>query len=114
MVNEFSNKQNILTIDSIAYEKIKNKYPDKIFTIDFKKTGCSGYEYVFSINDENYDNSKYIEIDFAEFKLAYKLEDKERLFGTIIKYNKTLFEEGFVLENPNVKSICGCGKSVSF
>lgn len=114
MINEYINNKNIFTIDSSAFEKIKNKYENKIFIIDFKKTGCSGFEYVFSINDENYEKNKYIEIDFVDFKVAYKLEDSEKLYGTTIKYNKTLFEEKFVLENPNVKSICGCGKSVSF
>lgn len=112
-VEEF-NGINILTIDSIAFEKMKQKYKDKIFVIDFKKTGCSGWEYVFSVKEETDIKENYDFIDFVDFKVAHKREDLLKIIGSTIKYKKSLFEEKFLIENPNVKNSCGCGKSINF
>jgi iron-sulfur cluster assembly protein len=33
------------------------------------------------------------------------------LLGSELRYEETLMASGFKLENPNVKSACGCGES---
>ncbi len=33
------------------------------------------------------------------------------LAGTVIDWQQTLMQSGFVFRNPNVKSACGCGES---
>jgi len=33
------------------------------------------------------------------------------LSGTVIDWQQTLMQSGFVFKNPNVKSACGCGES---
>ena len=33
------------------------------------------------------------------------------LAGTVVDWQQTLMQSGFVFRNPNVKSACGCGES---
>jgi iron-sulfur cluster assembly protein len=33
------------------------------------------------------------------------------LAGTVVDFQRTLMQSGFVFRNPNVKSACGCGES---
>ena len=41
------------------------------------------------------------------------VDPKSAIFlkGTVIDYQQTLMQTGFVFKNPNVKSACGCGES---
>lgn len=97
-----------------AIEQIKKIYkenPENIVIFSMKKTGCSGYEYTVSLGNMNREISieihNGVEIGiFTDYISQYE--------GTLIDYVDDKFESKFVFNNPNVKSMCGCGSSVNF
>lgn len=97
-----------------AREQLKKIYqanPEKILVLGFKKTGCSGFEYVFELGNVN--NNIYVE-EHNNISIGIKKEFLEQFNGTLMDYKNDKFESKFVFINPNVKQMCGCGESVSF
>lgn len=97
-----------------AREQIKKIYkanPEKIIVLSFKKTGCSGFEYVFELSEVN--DNIYVE-QHNDVSIGIKKEFIEQFNGTLMDYKNDKFESKFVFSNPNVKQMCGCGESVSF
>ena len=77
--------------------------------ISLKTKGCSGLSWNLDFIDEQ--NKFDEEVDFGNLKVF--IDSKAILFilGSTIDYIKTDLEEGFVFQNPNEKSRCGCGES---
>ncbi len=76
-----------------------------------KGGGCSGLSYFIDWAPQPSKLDQVIERDgarvFVDPKSAVFLQ------GTIIDWQQTLMQTGFVFRNPNVKSACGCGESFS-
>jgi iron-sulfur cluster assembly protein len=76
-----------------------------------KGGGCSGLSYVVDWADAPAKLDQVAERDgarvFVDPKSAVFLQ------GTVIEWQQTLMQTGFVFRNPNVKSACGCGESFS-
>src|SRR5262245_30007300 len=80
--------------------------------IGVKAGGCSGFEYVFSWDRAPRDadsvfqgeNGASVFVDARSLRL---------LDGTVLDYDTSLLSKGFVLNNPNAMSTCGCGSSFS-
>jgi iron-sulfur cluster assembly protein len=74
-----------------------------------KGGGCSGLSYFIDWAAEPAKFDQVIERDgarvFVDPKSAVFLQ------GTVIDWQQTLMQTGFVFRNPNVKSACGCGES---
>jgi iron-sulfur cluster assembly protein len=78
--------------------------------IGLKAGGCSGYEYTFAWEKEprptdgvflGPDNAR-IFVDPKSYAL---------LQGTELDYDTSLMSRGFLFNNPNAKTTCGCGLS---
>lgn len=71
--------------------------------------GCSGLSYVVDWEAAPAESDHVFEREgarvFVDPKSARFLE------GTVIDWQRTLMQSGFVFRNPNVKSSCGCGES---
>ena len=80
--------------------------------VGVKAGGCSGFEYVFEwetaprSDDLIFDgpNGVRVWIDPRSHRL---------LDGTTLDYDTSLVSKGFIFNNPNAKSSCGCGTSFS-
>jgi iron-sulfur cluster assembly protein len=78
--------------------------------VGVKGGGCSGLSYTFSwerqarLGDEVIDGPDGIKI-FVDRKSLIYLND------TVLDYDTSLLSKGFVFQNPNAKSTCGCGTS---
>ena len=74
-----------------------------------KGGGCSGLSYFIDWAAEPARFDQVVEKDgarvFVDPKSAVFLQ------GTVIDWQQTLMQTGFVFRNPNVKSACGCGES---
>jgi len=78
--------------------------------VGVKAGGCSGFEYVFEWEPAPRDtdlvfdgpNGVHVWIDPRSHRL---------LDGTTLDYDTSLMSRGFVFQNPNAKSTCGCGTS---
>jgi iron-sulfur cluster assembly protein len=78
--------------------------------VGVKGGGCSGLSYIFAwekqarIGDEVFDGPEGAKIFVDRKSLLY-------LNGTVLDYDTSLISKGFVFNNPNAKSTCGCGSS---
>ena len=80
--------------------------------VGVKAGGCSGFSYVFEwepapdATDQVFDGPDGARI-FVD-KKSYEL-----LKGTVLDYDTSLISRGFIFNNPNATSTCGCGVSFS-
>jgi iron-sulfur cluster assembly protein len=95
-----------LHIRSLAQEK---GTPQGGLRLGVRGGGCSGLSYVVEWEAAPSERDRIFERDggrvFVDPKSAPFLE------GTVVDWQRTLMQSGFVFRNPNVKSSCGCGES---
>ena len=80
--------------------------------VGVKAGGCSGLSYVFAWEAEPKTDDEVI----AAPQGARVFVDRKSfrfLDGTTLDYDTSLMSKGFVFENPQAKSTCGCGTSFS-
>lgn len=78
--------------------------------VGVKKGGCAGMEYTVDLAKDAVENADVVEQDGAR---VYVSKDATLfLLGTQIDYETTTLHTGFVFNNPNQTSACGCGLSV--
>ncbi len=74
-------------------------------------TGCSGHMYKVEYTDDKRPQEEVVEQDGITIfidPLAMMF-----IFGSTLDYVEDKLQSGFVFENPNEKSRCGCGESFS-
>jgi iron-sulfur cluster assembly protein len=83
--------------------------PEGGLRLGVKGGGCSGLSYCIDWASAPSRLDQVIERDgarvFVDPKSAVFLQ------GTVIDWQQTLMQSGFVFKNPNVKSACSCGES---
>jgi iron-sulfur cluster assembly protein len=74
-----------------------------------KGGGCSGLSYFIDWAD----GPARLDQVFEKEGARVFVDPKSVLFlqGTVVDWQQTLMQTGFVFRNPNVKSSCGCGES---
>ncbi|MEM0907728.1 MAG: iron-sulfur cluster assembly accessory protein, partial [Pseudomonadota bacterium] len=78
--------------------------------VGIKKGGCAGMEYTMDAVAEADSKDEVVEADGARVfvdKMAVLF-----LLGSRMDYEITKFRSGFIFQNPNEVSACGCGESV--
>ena len=109
-------KKTIATLTKKAAEKIKEfiaKDPEskgKTLRINVAGGGCSGFQYEFSL-DIFKEGDQAIKEDGAE--VLINPSTASIIQGSIIDYVDSFQGAGFVVENPNATTSCGCGQSFS-
>ena len=85
--------------------------PGSDLRVAVKGGGCAGLTYMLDLVDEPGEDDKLIE----EHGLRMYVDRKSYIFlaGTILEYSGGLNGKGFVFNNPNAKTTCGCGTSFS-
>jgi len=73
--------------------------------------GCSGYSYALDFADESDEDD--LAMDFDGLPVWIDPHSAQLLQGVEIDYIETLQKKGFVFNNPNAKTTCGCGSSFS-
>ena len=79
--------------------------------VGVKGGGCSGLTYMLDLVAEPMEGDKVIE----EHGLKLFVDRKSYVFlaGTVLEYSGGLNGTGFVFNNPNAQTTCGCGPSFS-
>lgn len=90
----------------------KNELPGGGLRIAIKAGGCSGYSYVFGWEAAPRENDLVFEGQ-AGAKVFIDPKSHRLLDGTTLDYDTSLLSKGFMFQNPNAKSTCGCGTSFS-
>jgi len=78
--------------------------------VGVKKGGCAGMEYTIDVASEAKAGDDVAEKDGAKVFIAP--EAVLFLLGTQMDFEVTTLRTGFVFNNPNQTSACGCGESV--
>jgi len=105
----------VMTMTEAAAERVreimaKQDPPLAGLRVGIKKGGCAGMEYTMNAVAEPDPKDEVIEADGARVFV-----DKAAvlfLLGSRMDYEVTTFRSGFVFQNPNEVSACGCGESV--
>ncbi len=85
--------------------------PDCNLRVAVKGGGCAGMTYALDLVESPMEDDKIIE----EHGLELYVDRKSYIFlaGTILEFSGGLNGKGFVFNNPNAKTTCGCGTSFS-
>jgi iron-sulfur cluster assembly protein len=93
--------------------------------VGVKGGGCSGFSYLLDLTETQRDTDEEwtfnVEVPNGsaetkdQFSLRVICDPKSYLYlnGTTIDFKDELMGRGFVFENPNATSTCGCGSSFS-
>jgi len=104
----------VMTLTPAAADRVKTivKTSDNAegIRVSIKKGGCAGMEYAIDLASEVNEKDDRIERDGATVFVAP--EAVLYLLGTEMDYEVTKLRSGFVFNNPNQTSACGCGESV--
>lgn len=73
--------------------------------------GCSGFQYGFTIDDEQ--NEDDLEIEAGQTKVLIDSISIQYLQGSVVDYVDDLNGSRFNIKNPQAESTCGCGSSFS-
>lgn len=105
-----------VTLTQVAADEIKRIIAEQELDaskvrlrVGVKGGGCSGFSYVLDLTEAQKDSDEA----FDQHGITIICDPKSLLYlgGTTIDFKKTVMESGFVFENPNATSTCGCGSS---
>ncbi len=91
-------------------EIVENRESAQGVRVGVKKGGCAGMEYTVDLVTEPKAADDHVEHAGAHVWVAP--EAALFLLGTEMDFEVTKLRTGFVFNNPNQSSACGCGESV--
>ena len=89
----------------------KEKKDNAVFRISVSGGGCSGFTYDWEPLEKLETEKEDIILDLDTGHLILDGMSVLYLAGMEVDYKKDLFGQRLMVENPNVKSMCGCGES---
>jgi len=106
------------SLSNTAFERIneikqKPENHEKFLRISISGGGCSGFQYVFELDNKRLDGDIIISKKDSE---VFAITDETSLTflnGAEIDFVKELGASYFKVNNPNAKANCGCGSSFS-
>ncbi len=87
--------------------------------VGVKGGGCSGFSYLLDLTEKQRETDEIWEYTFngdsEAFTVRVICDPKSYLYlnGTVIDFKDEIMGRGFVFNNPNATSSCGCGSSFS-
>lgn len=104
----------VMSLTDRAAERVREIVDDRDealgIRIGVKKGGCAGMEYTIDLVSAVNPKDDHVEHDGAHVYVAP--EAALFLLGTQMDFETTTLRSGFVFNNPNQSSACGCGESV--
>jgi len=91
---------------------LKHGIPEGGLRIGIKAGGCSGLSYTFAWEAAPRDGDHVFDGPDGS-KVWIDRKSFQFIDGTTLDYDTSLVSKGFIFQNPNAKSSCGCGTSFS-
>ena len=106
-------EENPVSFTPNALEELKNVMAaatgqENKLRIGVKGGGCSGLSYVLGVDQKNDEDMEY---QIQGLPVIMNKSHAIYLLGMQIDYGDGLNARGFIFENPNASSTCGCGTS---
>ncbi len=79
--------------------------------VGVKGGGCSGFSYLLDLTENQKDTDE--EFDMHGIKVICDPKSLLYLNGVTVDFKDEIMGRGFVFNNPNATSSCGCGSSFS-
>jgi iron-sulfur cluster assembly protein len=103
----------MITVTENAGSRIRNltaTSPEPVGGLRIKVVGggCSGLQYRIELDAEKKGDKVF---EGGGGRVLVDRKSYLYLVGTTVDYAETLQNAGFQIQNPNVKSSCGCGES---
>jgi len=79
--------------------------------VGVKGGGCSGFSYLLDLTETQKDSDE----EFEQHGVKIIIDPKSLLYlgGVTVDFKDEIMGRGFVFNNPNASSSCGCGSSFS-
>jgi iron-sulfur cluster assembly protein len=90
----------------------KQGMPSGGLRVGVKAGGCSGFSYVFGWEESPREEDRVFEGPLGA-RVFIDPRSLRALDGVELDYDTSLVSKGFIFNNPNAKSTCGCGTSFS-
>lgn len=104
----------VITLTDRAAARVRDIVADREgaagIRVSVKKGGCAGMEYAVDLVTDPNPKDDHVERDGVHVWVAP--EAALYLLGTEMDFEATTLRTGFVFNNPNQTSACGCGESV--
>ena len=84
--------------------------PSKVcLRVGVKGGGCSGFSYVLDLTETKKDSDEVM----TQHGITLVCDPKSLLYlaGTTVDFKDEIMGRGFVFQNPNANTTCGCGSS---
>lgn len=109
---------NNVTLSNSALERVseirqKSENREKFLRISISGGGCSGFQYIFELDNKHLDGDIEIAKNDSEILAVTDETSLPFLDGAEIEFVKELGASYFKVNNPNAKANCGCGSSFS-
>lgn len=107
----------VLTLTPEAIHEVKvilkeQEMPEStVLRIGIVGGGCSGFQYHMGLEEAAAEDDEIVEADGV--KIAVDPLSLQYVRGVTIDFQESIQGRGFVFENPQAKSTCGCGSSFS-
>ncbi len=107
-----------IQLSETAAEEIKHicekqdlKIDNVFLRVGVKGGGCSGFSYLLDLTEKSSED----DWQFEEKGIKVVCDQKSHLYleGVSIDFKDEVMGRGFVFNNPNASSHCGCGSSFS-
>jgi iron-sulfur cluster assembly protein len=112
-MNAMKPRPQIMTLTDAASARVRElmaKGEGVGLRVGVKNGGCAGMEYTMEFAKEKQPFDEVVEQDGA--KVMIEAKALMFLLGTQMDYQTSVLKSGFVFNNPNQVSACGCGESV--
>lgn len=100
-------------ISRIHEIKQKDANQNKFLRISISGGGCSGFQYIFELDDKNREDDIKILEENSKIIAMTDSTSLQFLDGAQVDFVKELGASYFKVNNPNAKANCGCGSSFS-
>lgn len=105
----------IITLTERAANQIRQQLARRgrgiALRLGVKKSGCSGFSYLFDYADEMQEDDQLFESHDA--KVIVKSDCLSFFEGSEIDFVQEGLNSTFKFQNPNIDNTCGCGESFS-
>ena len=92
--------------------RVKRNRPTAVLRVRVvPETGCGDFRYAMGM--EPHPREGDLTLEAHGMTLILDAESAELLRGSTIDFSEALIDGGFKINNPNARSMCGCGQSFS-